>query len=121
MGTVLVVDDSATMRMQVSRALSGAGFEVIEAADGLDAMEKLKATPRISCVICDVNMPRMSGVEFVETLMTFEGPQPPVVMLTTEANPQLMQRAKAAGALGWLLKPFNASAVVATVTKLSNK
>src|SRR5690349_4608583 len=100
MSVVLVVDDSATVRTQAGRALTAAGFEVLEAIDGVDALDKLKTTSGIALVVCDVNMPRMSGIELIESLAKDEA-RPPVLMLTTEGHPQLIQRAKAFGAKGW--------------------
>lgn len=118
MTTILVVDDSAMLRMQVARAFTSAGYRVLEAADGVAALERLVEAPEIACVVCDVNMPRMSGVEFVETLAG-RGAAVPVIMLTTEANPELIGRAKAAGAAGWLLKPCNPAHIVAATRKLT--
>src|SRR5580700_9602702 len=100
---VLVIDDSMMIRQQVSRALVGAGFAVIEATDGLD---ELTVSPDTRLVICDVNMPRMSGLEFLENVKPGDqGRAIPVVMLTTEGQPELIQRAKALGAKGWIVKP----------------
>jgi len=115
--TVLVVDDSATVRFQARRVLTQAGFVVVEAVDGLDALEKLAATPDVALIVCDVNMPRMGGVELVETLAR-KGNMPPTFMLTTEGHPQLIQRAKASGAKGWMVKPFKPELLVAAATKL---
>lgn len=115
--TVLVVDDSATIRLQAGRALSKAGFRVVEAVDGLDALEKLAGTEEIALIVCDVNMPRMNGVELVEALAA-RGSMPPMVMLTTEGHPHLIQRAKAGGARGWMIKPFKPELLVAAANKL---
>ncbi len=116
--TVLVVDDSAMIRMQVKRALIAAGFETIEAVDGLDAFEKLSNA--IDLVVCDVNMPRMSGIEFLERVKE-EGNSDnvPVLMLTTEAQPELIRKARDMGAKGWLVKPFKPHLLVAAVTKMA--
>lgn len=116
---VLVVDDSLMVRQQVSRALGEAGFEVVQATDGLDALGKVTPGHQFSLVVCDVNMPRMSGIEFLENVRKAEGGASlPVVMLTTEAHPDLIQRAKALGARGWIVKPFKAELLVAAVKKL---
>src|SRR5437016_2308802 len=96
---ILVVDDSATLRMQVGRALRTAGFDVLEAGDGKTALEMVHGHKEITCVICDVNMPWMSGIEFVEAIAPMDD-RPPVVMLTTEARPEMIERAMAAGASG---------------------
>jgi two-component system, chemotaxis family, chemotaxis protein CheY len=116
--TVMVVDDSATVRIHAGRALAQAGFTVIEAVDGIDALEKLAATTSIALIVCDVNMPRMSGVEFIEELAKRPAKMPPVIMLTTEGHPQLVQRAKASGAKGWMIKPFKPELLVAAARKL---
>lgn len=115
---VMVIDDSATVRTQAGRALTGAGFRVIEAFDGLDALEKLRVTPGIALIVCDVNMPRMDGLQFIESLAA-EAQHPPVLMLTTEGHPRLIQRAKASGAKGWMIKPFQPELLVAAAKKLA--
>jgi two-component system chemotaxis response regulator CheY len=119
MKRVLVVDDSATIRQQVSLALKQAGYEVLEAVDGLDGSQKIAADPRIVAVICDINMPRMDGLAMVEKVQADKSrPAPAIIMLTTEGSSELMQRAKKAGAKGWMIKPFKAELLVAAVTKL---
>lgn len=119
MKRVLVVDDSATVRQQVGLALKQAGFEVLEANDGLDGAQKIAADPKIAMVICDVNMPRMDGLSMIEKVVAdARRPPPPIIMLTTEGRPDLMQRAKKAGAKGWIIKPFKAELLVAAVSKL---
>lgn len=115
MKKVMVVDDSAPVRQQVGLALREAGFEVVEAVDGQDGVEKLAAVPGIAMVVCDVNMPRKNGIEF---LAEAQG-KCPVVMLTTEGQPELMSKAKALGAKGWIIKPFKAPLLVAAVQKLT--
>ncbi|HVH46439.1 MAG TPA: response regulator [Labilithrix sp.] len=116
---VMLVDDSATVRLQARRALSAAGFGIIEATDGVDALEKLESAADIALIVCDVNMPRMSGIEFVENLARRAGPRPPVIMLTTEGHPNLVQSAKACGAKGWMIKPFKPEVLVAAAKKLT--
>ncbi|MEL6343804.1 MAG: response regulator [Myxococcota bacterium] len=116
---VLVVDDSATVRQQLKVALTPAGFDIEEAFDGQDGLEKIKATAStLSVVICDVNMPRMNGIEMLEALQG-EGINVPVVMLTTEGQPALIRRAKAAGAKGWIVKPFKANLLIRAMKKLA--
>jgi two-component system chemotaxis response regulator CheY len=108
------------VRQQVGRALSGAEFEVIEAKDGIDGFEKLQATPGVVLVVCDVNMPRMSGLEFLEAVRGEPSlAHVTVVMLTTEGQADRIQRAKALGAKAWILKPFKADLLVAAVKKLT--
>ncbi len=117
--SILVVDDSAMVRRQVGTALKNAGFDVVEAADGRAALELVRAGgDGITCVICDVNMPWMSGVELVEELAR-DPVRPPVIMLTSESKPQLVERAMAAGAVGWLVKPCNMLHVVAAAKKVA--
>ena len=116
---ILIVDDSQTVRQQVGTALKQAGFQVVEAGDGLQGIAQLEAGG-IDCVICDVNMPNMNGIEMVEKVkadLRFKAT--PIVMLTTEGAMELIQRAKKAGAAGWIVKPFKADLLVAAVTKLT--
>jgi two-component system, chemotaxis family, chemotaxis protein CheY len=117
---ILVVDDSASVRQQVSMALVQAGFSVLEAVDGLDGVEKINGNGDLAAVICDVNMPRMNGLELLEKVRAGGlRLQLPIVMLTTEGQPALMQRAKLAGAKGWIIKPFKADMLIATMKKLA--
>lgn len=115
---VMIVDDSAIVRQQVAKALTQAGFQVTHATDGADALEKLERTPAICLVVCDVNMPRMNGIEFLQTLFK-GGKQVKVVMLTTEGQPSLIETAKSYGAKAWIVKPFKAELLVAAVQKLT--
>ena len=116
---IVVVDDSRTARQQVSEALAGTGYEVIEAVDGADGLSKIASHPGASLVICDVNMPNMNGLEMLRALRQQQpSAQMPVVMLTTEAQPELLQQAKMAGAKGWIVKPFKPALLVAAVRKL---
>lgn len=117
---VLVVDDSATVRQQVSLALAEAGFEPVEAVDGVDGLKKLTSVADISLVICDVNMPQMNGLEMIEQLRNHPAQATiPIVMLTTEGQPDMVKRAKAAGAKGWIVKPFKADLLVGAAKKLT--
>lgn len=115
---VLVIDDSMMVRKQVANALAPAGFEVIEAGDGLDALARLGDT-RVDLVVCDVNMPRMGGIEFLEAMRDGKGSVAPVVMLTTEGEPAMVNRARSLGARGWIIKPFKPELLVAAVRKLT--
>ncbi|HEX3594526.1 MAG TPA: response regulator [Polyangiaceae bacterium] len=119
--TIMVVDDSQMVRRQVSHALVAAGFDVVEAADGADALQQLTAIASPSLIVLDVNMPKMGGIEFLQTLRgKGQGAaMPAVVMLTTEGEPRLMQEAKALGAKGWIIKPFKPEMLVAAVQKLT--
>src|SRR5688572_16442566 len=117
---VLIVDDSATVRQQVRMALAAAGFEVIEAVDGEDGVQKIRSDSAIVAVICDVNMPKKSGLELIEEIKSGGANSGvPILMLTTEGQPALVQRAKAAGAKGWIVKPFKANLLVAAMQKLT--
>lgn len=117
---VLVVDDSLMVRQQVCGTLSQAGFETVEAHDGVDALDKLAAAPDLALIMLDVNMPAMNGFELLRRLRDDgRSTKIPVVMLTTEGHPQLMQEAKALGAKGWIIKPFKPNLLVAAVTKLT--
>jgi two-component system chemotaxis response regulator CheY len=116
---VMIVDDSATVRQQVSQALTDAGFEVVEASDGQIGVDRLEQDPTIAAVICDLNMPRMNGLEMLATLKgqpKYQGLQ--VLMLTTDGQPSLIKKAKELGARGWIVKPFKAPQLVAVVHKL---
>jgi two-component system chemotaxis response regulator CheY len=116
--SVLVVDDSAMVRKQVSAALRSIGYTVLEAVDGIDALEKLELSAELRLIVCDVNMPRMNGIEFLESLGS-RASTIPIVMLTTEGQPELMQRAKSLGAKGWIVKPFKPEFLAATAKKLA--
>jgi two-component system, chemotaxis family, chemotaxis protein CheY len=117
---ILVVDDSTSVRQQVAAALSSAGFDVLEAVDGIDGVDIIAKTADLSAVICDVNMPRMSGLDLLERVRAdSKNARLPILMLTTEGQPALIQRAKQGGARGWIIKPFKAELLVATVKKLA--
>lgn len=117
---VMVVDDSRTVRQQVGIVLREAGYEIVEAQDGLEGAEKIASNPDFALVICDVNMPKMNGIEML-TLVKQDAKNAnlQVLILTTEGQPALIQRAKAAGARGWIVKPFKPELLLATVKKLA--
>jgi two-component system chemotaxis response regulator CheY len=118
--TIMIVDDSMMVRQQVSRTLTDAGFDVLEASDGADGLAKLAASPGTSLIVLDVNMPNMNGLQMLESLRaSSELSKVPVVMLTTEGQPQLMQRAKSLGAKGWIVKPFKPDMLIAAVQRLT--
>ncbi|HEX4452327.1 MAG TPA: response regulator [Kofleriaceae bacterium] len=115
-GKVLIVDDSALLRRQVGAALTAAGYQVVGATDGVDATTKLAD---VALIVCDINMPRMSGLELLAELARDTVTQRiPVVMLTTEGHPDLIQRAKTLGAKGWLIKPFKAELLLSLIGKV---
>ena len=118
MATILAVDDSASMRQMVSFTLKGAGYEVIDAVDGVDALNKAKQQA-INLVITDVNMPNMDGITLIAELRKLPNYKfTPLLMLTTESAPEKKQAGKAAGATGWIVKPFNPDQLLATVKKV---
>ncbi len=115
---VMIVDDSMVVRQQVGNTLQQAGFDVIQAIDGQDALEKLESET-VSLVVCDVNMPRMNGLEMLETVnRDASNADVHVIMLTSEGQRALIERAKKAGAKGWIVKPFKSDLLVAAVRKL---
>jgi len=118
--TILVVDDSGSVRQQVGIALRRAGFTMTEASDGQEGLAMIDANRDIDMVICDINMPNMNGLEMVEKVKAKpENKSLPILMLTTEGQPGLVKRAKEAGAVGWIVKPFNSSQLVQTVEHLT--
>src|SRR5687767_3811616 len=103
---VLIVDDSSTVRQQVSEVLTQVGFEVLEAVDGQVGVEVIEKESALSVVICDVNMPRMNGIELVTSVKSrSKNAALPILMLTTDGEPALVRKAKEAGARGWMVKP----------------
>jgi len=115
--TLLIVDDSASMRQLVSFALKDAGYDVISAVNGKDALDKLNGT-KVEMVITDLNMPEMDGIEFIKQFRTQAGYRfTPVVMLTTESQEAKKQEGKQAGASGWIVKPFTPDQLVGVVKK----
>lgn len=116
--TILAVDDSASIRQMVSFTLKSAGYEVVEAVDGMDGLEKAKSKP-ISLVLTDQNMPRMDGITLIKTLRGM--PQyaaVPILMLTTESSDAMKTQGRAAGATGWLVKPFDPQKLIEVVRKV---
>ncbi len=118
MASILAVDDSASMRQMVTFTLKGAGYEVVEAADGVQALNTAK-TRRFNLVITDVNMPNMDGIALIRELRALPNYKfTPLLMLTTESSPEKKQQGKAAGATGWIVKPFNPVQLLGTVKKV---
>ncbi|MGE0398440.1 MAG: response regulator [Kofleriaceae bacterium] len=115
---ILIADDSMLVRRQVTTALTAAGYAVVEAVDGEDALRK--TTPDMMLIVCDLNMPKMNGMEMLERLHADPVLSTvPFVMLTTEARPGMFERAKALGARAWLIKPFKADLLLAAIQKLA--
>ncbi|MEY3807988.1 MAG: hypothetical protein RI893_964 [Pseudomonadota bacterium] len=116
--TILIVDDSASMRQVVSIALKGAGYEVIEACDGKDALNKLTGI-KIHLILSDINMPVMDGISFVKEVKKLDHYKfTPIIMLTTEMEPEKKQAARDAGAKAWVTKPFQPPVLLGAVAKL---
>lgn len=116
--SILIVDDSASIRQVVSMTLKGAGFEVIEACDGRDALSKLTGQ-RVHLMISDVNMPNMDGLTFLrEVKSRAEYKFTPVIMLTTESAEDKKMQGQAGGAKAWMVKPFQPQQMLAAVNKL---
>ncbi|HTH93636.1 MAG TPA: response regulator [Rhodocyclaceae bacterium] len=116
--TILAVDDSASIRKMIAFTLKGAGYEVLDAVDGQDGLDRAK-TERIDLVLTDQNMPRMDGLTLIRTLRAMsEYKTTPILMLTTESSDVMKQQGRAAGATGWLVKPFDPQKLVEVVKKV---
>lgn len=116
--TILVVDDSSSLRQVVGIALKGAGYDVIEACDGKDALGKI-AGQKVHLIISDVNMPNMDGISLVREVKKHPTYKfTPIIMLTTESGENRKQEGQAAGAKAWVVKPFQPQQMLAAVSKL---
>ena len=116
--TILIVDDSATLRQVVTIALKGAGYDVIEGSDGKDALTKLTGQ-KVHLIISDVNMPNMDGFTFVSEVKKLPAYKfTPIIMLTTEAGEDKKAAGQAAGAKAWMIKPFKPEQMLNAVSKL---
>jgi two-component system chemotaxis response regulator CheY len=118
MQSILAVDDSASMRQMVSFTLKGAGYNVIEAADGQEALEKARSQ-HVDLVLTDQNMPRMDGITLVmqlRTMQSFAGT--PMLILTTESSDEMKAKGRAAGATGWLVKPFDPAKLLDVIKRV---
>jgi two-component system chemotaxis response regulator CheY len=116
--TILAVDDSASIRQMVAFTLKSSGYEVVEAVDGMDGLEKAKSKT-FNLILSDQNMPRMDGLTMIKTLRGM--PQyktVPILMLTTESSDAMKQQGRAAGATGWLVKPFDPQKLIEIVKKV---
>jgi two-component system chemotaxis response regulator CheY len=115
---IMIVDDSASLRQVVNIALSGAGYEVVEACDGKDALAKLDGR-KLHLIISDVNMPNMDGITFLKEARQLPAYKfTPVIMLTTEAGEDKKREGQAAGAKAWVVKPFQPAQMLNAVSKL---
>jgi two-component system chemotaxis response regulator CheY len=116
--TILVVDDSASIRQMVAFTVKSSGYEVVEAVDGMDGLEKARSRS-FNLILTDQNMPRMDGLTLVKSLRAL--PQyktVPILMLTTESSDAMKAQGKAAGATGWLVKPFDPQKLIEVVKKV---
>lgn len=115
---ILVIDDSATIRSEVAAALGE--FEILQATNGLEGAELIEARKDIELAICDINMPKMTGIEMLERIQgKAANTGLKIVMLTTEGQPAIIKRARELGANGWIVKPFNPVQLLAAARKLT--
>jgi two-component system chemotaxis response regulator CheY len=121
--TVLLVDDSATLRSAAAYALNRSGYKVIQAADGLDGLEKIKEMEaedtELNMMIVDVNMPRLDGIGFIKEVKKTSYKNIPILVLTTESQYKRKMEGKDAGATGWLIKPFKNQQLLEVVEMLA--
>jgi two-component system chemotaxis response regulator CheY len=118
MHSILAVDDSASMRQMVAFTLKGAGYNVIEAADGQEALDKARGET-VDLVLTDQNMPRMDGITLVQNLRGLASyAATPILILTTESSDEMKAKGRAAGATGWLVKPFDPGKLLDVVRKV---
>ncbi len=116
--TIMTVDDAATMRKMISFTLKTAGYDMLEADDGAAALTALRARP-VDLVITDVNMPNMDGIELTRQLRALpQFQKTPILLLTTESDPEIKTRGRSAGATGWIVKPFKQEQLLAVVGKV---
>jgi two-component system chemotaxis response regulator CheY len=116
--TILAVDDSSSLRQMVAFSLKAAGYQVVEAVDGQDGLDKAKQQT-VDLVLTDQNMPRMDGLELIKLLRGLPAYQKvPILMLTTESSDEMKARGRAAGANGWLVKPFDPQRLIEVVKKV---
>jgi two-component system chemotaxis response regulator CheY len=116
--SVLVVDDSAVIRQMVAYTLKQAGFTVLEAGDGQEGLERVESGP-VDLVITDLNMPRMDGITFIRELRSRPASRRiPVLMLTTESQDSKRQEGRAAGATGWIVKPFHPEKLLTVIGRV---
>ncbi len=116
--TILIVDDSSSVRQVVGITLRGAGYEVVEGCDGKDGLSKLDGR-KIHLIVSDVNMPNMDGISFVKQVKTLASYRfTPVIMLTTESADEKKREGQAAGAKAWVVKPFKPEVLLNAVQKL---
>ena len=116
---IMSVDDSASIRQMVAFTLKGAGYEVVEACDGRDALARLNGNHQVHMVITDLNMPNLDGIGLIRELRAKpECKFIPIIMLTTESQDSKKQEGKSAGATGWIVKPFKSEQLLAVVRRV---
>ncbi|MBN2343182.1 MAG: response regulator [Deltaproteobacteria bacterium] len=116
--TIMTADDSASMRQMITFTLKQAGYDVIEAEDGQDALKKAE-TANIDMLITDLNMPNMNGLELIEAIRGKDKYKfIPIIMLTTESDAEKKKQGKNAGATGWLVKPFQPPQLISVIKKV---
>ena len=118
MKKILIVDDSSMIRLVVSKAAKKAGYDVIEASNGKEGLEKLIKNNCISLILSDINMPVMDGMEMVSKIKETNNKFIPIVMLTTEDSLELKQRGRELGVKAWMVKPFNETTFLKAMMKL---
>lgn len=117
--TILTIDDSPSIRQMVAMTLSGAGYRVLEAANGLEGYNQATGNT-VNAVVVDLNMPVMNGLDFLRKFRAHPaGKGVPVVLLTTESDEALKKQAREAGATGWIMKPFNPAQLLSVVAKVA--
>jgi len=116
--TIMTIDDSPTMRQMVNLTLSEAGYDVVEAVDGTDALAKITGR-KIDLFLSDVNMPKLDGIELTRRLRANPGTRfTPIVLVTTESQAEKKLAGKAAGASGWIVKPFDPDQLLAVIKRV---
>jgi two-component system, chemotaxis family, chemotaxis protein CheY len=115
---IMTVDDSASVRQMVAFTLRSAGYEVIEAADGVEALARMQGR-KMSAIITDLNMPNMDGIELTQKIRSDATYRfTPIILLTTESQETMKQKGRAAGATGWIVKPFKPEQLLGVVKKV---
>lgn len=116
---ILAVDDSTSIRQMVAFTLKSAGYEVIEAVDGQDGLEKAKSHSAVDLVLTDQNMPRMDGMTLIKTLRGMpQFTSTPILVLTTESSEEMKSQGRTAGATGWIVKPFDPHKLLEVIKKV---
>jgi len=116
---ILAVDDSASVRQMQRFVLSGAGYDVIDAIDGRDGLAQLEKSGAVNLILTDLNMPNLDGVGFIKAVRASNAHRlTPIVVISTESQQEKKQAARAAGATGWIVKPFTPEQLLAVVKKV---